>query len=559
MTDDAELLRRYTEEGSADAFGEIVQRHLGLVHHAALRQTGDDPLRTKEVAQAVFTALTRRENARAAQANPVVWLHAATRDAVFRGRPPKQDLHPHGAGPVQDPSASWDRLRPVIDEALSALPERDREAVLLRYFEDRPFAEIGDRLFITEDAARVRTDRAVERLQAILAQLGFAITAHELAHAMERQAGPAAPAGMSATIAQEALRTAGSGRAGRAPAAAGPPHRLFAIVAGVAALAAMAAAIYQTRRADALGLAAATAQQEALELRGQVQRLELRLETAMRRAQAADEDNARLLDAMDRLAELNAAKEPPPQPAEESISEEGVNARFQQAVEAARAGRMEEALRDFLWVYDEGMPRFATYQGIRNGVLLSQLADLARRYPPAREALRLRRERAEQRMRVSPTEREAAQDFAALNEALGDGTRTLTVFDRLRPDDARRQALGQRVFDPLVERQRYRDATQARPYAEMRATFELAAAAFTGDGPEGEGSAGGADARATREQWVQLVQSTARDVEALAGAGALEQARELAVSLLALDSSTETRAVLQERLARAGQPDLLRG
>src|SRR5882724_9771270 len=41
MMNDSELLRRYAEDASEEAFAELVRRHLHLVYAAAWRQTGD--------------------------------------------------------------------------------------------------------------------------------------------------------------------------------------------------------------------------------------------------------------------------------------------------------------------------------------------------------------------------------------------------------------------------------------------------------------------------------------------------------------------------------------
>lgn len=221
MNDDAELLRRYAESGSEEAFAELVRRHLGLVYHAALRQTGGDAHRAQDVAQEVFTSLARK--ARELSKRPALagWLHTSTRYAALqsvrteRRRQNREQeiyamtdsLHPDTSG------ADWERLKPVVDEALHALNERDREAVLLRYFEGRPFAEVGAKLAVSEDAARVRVDRALDKLRTTLARHGVTSTAAALALALANQAGAAVPAGLAATV------TSGALVAGAAPAA----------------------------------------------------------------------------------------------------------------------------------------------------------------------------------------------------------------------------------------------------------------------------------------------------------------------------------------------------
>jgi DNA-directed RNA polymerase specialized sigma24 family protein len=80
MTDpDAELLRRYAEEGCEDAFAELVGRHIDLVYHAALRQLGGDAHRAKDVSQAVFALVARKAHALSRHGALAGWLHTTTR------------------------------------------------------------------------------------------------------------------------------------------------------------------------------------------------------------------------------------------------------------------------------------------------------------------------------------------------------------------------------------------------------------------------------------------------------------------------------------------------
>ena len=218
MNDDAELLRRYAESGSEEAFAELVRRHLGLVYHAALRQTDGDAHRAQDVAQEVFTSLARKARALAQRPTLAGWLHTSTRYAALqavrteRRRQNREQeiyamtdsLHPDTSG------ADWERLKPFVDEALHSLGERDREAVLQRFFEGRPFAEVGAKLAVSEDAARVRVDRALDKLRATLARHGVTSTAAALSIALAAQAGAAVPTGLAATVTSGALVAGGT-------------------------------------------------------------------------------------------------------------------------------------------------------------------------------------------------------------------------------------------------------------------------------------------------------------------------------------------------------------
>lgn len=150
----------------------------------------------------------------------VAWLHTATRNAALnlmiseKRRQVREhqalDLAPAGAG---DAGPDWERLRPVLDAAIDELPEPDRAAVVLRFLERRPFAEIGAALRVSEDAARMRTDRALNKLRTALARHGITSTATALSAIVSSQPLVSAPAGLAAALAspphRHALREAG--------------------------------------------------------------------------------------------------------------------------------------------------------------------------------------------------------------------------------------------------------------------------------------------------------------------------------------------------------------
>ena len=96
------------------------------------------------------------------------------------------------------PHEAWQRIQPVLDDALHELKEADREALVLRFLEDRPLREVGTRLGLKENAARMRVDRALDKLRGLLAKRGITSTAAALAVVLAEQAGVAAPAGLAA-------------------------------------------------------------------------------------------------------------------------------------------------------------------------------------------------------------------------------------------------------------------------------------------------------------------------------------------------------------------------
>lgn len=208
MVEDAELLRRYAEEKSEAAFGELVRRHLGLVYSAAFRRVGGDSHAAADVAQQVFTALARQAAALTRCAVLPGWLYAATRNQAVdyirserRRRAREQEAHIMNELVLSSaPEADWDQLRPVLDEAMDELGARDREVVLLRFFAGQPFAEIGAKLQLTEDAARMRVERALDKLHALLTRRGVTSTASALGAVLTTQAVSAAPASLTIVI-----------------------------------------------------------------------------------------------------------------------------------------------------------------------------------------------------------------------------------------------------------------------------------------------------------------------------------------------------------------------
>ena len=227
MQDDTALLRSYADHRSEAAFAELVRRHLGLVYHAALRQTGGDPHRAQEIAQLVFTDLARKAADLARQPHLVAWLHTGVRYAASHlhraeARRLAREQEAFAMSQTEtapEPAADWERLRPFIDEALESLGDRDRAAVLLRFFENRSYAEVAAALSVSDDAARVRVNRALEKLRATLARRGLVSTATALGLALAQPALAATPPGLAASITTASLSAAAAATAATATGA----------------------------------------------------------------------------------------------------------------------------------------------------------------------------------------------------------------------------------------------------------------------------------------------------------------------------------------------------
>jgi RNA polymerase sigma factor (sigma-70 family) len=218
---DGALLRRYADRQDEAAFAELVRRHVDLVYAAALRKVGGDAHSAGDVTQRVFTDLARKAASLARHPALAGWLFTATHYAATqlvraerRRRAHEQTAHTMNEL-AHDPAAAIDgeRLRPLLDDVVLELDECDREAVLLRFFEGRGFAELGARLQLSEDGARSRVERALEKMQGLFARRGITSTSAALALALGSQAaGATAPAALAASVTTTALAGAtGSG------------------------------------------------------------------------------------------------------------------------------------------------------------------------------------------------------------------------------------------------------------------------------------------------------------------------------------------------------------
>ncbi|MES2695717.1 MAG: sigma-70 family RNA polymerase sigma factor [Verrucomicrobiota bacterium] len=260
MDDDRELLRQFAGEGSQTAFAGLVRDKAGLVYAAALRQTGGDAHLAQDVTQAVFLALAA--NAGRLQRHAVLagWLFTTTRflaaKAVRAQHRWQQREREANAMKLErnEGEPGWENLRPVIDEALHELAAKDRDVLLLRFFEGRSFSEVGGLTGLAENAARMRVERALDKLRARLAQRGVTSTAAALGVLLANQPAVAVPASLVASAAGAGLAaaTVGGGilAVGTLPLVFMSAAKITAAAAALVALGALGGyfgAVYQDR------------------------------------------------------------------------------------------------------------------------------------------------------------------------------------------------------------------------------------------------------------------------------------------------------------------------
>lgn len=206
---DPQLLCAFAERRSEAAFAELVRRHIDFVHSAAVRMV-NDPHLAQDVSQGVFVALAK--DAGKLTDHPVLsgWLHRTARNIAaqtvrteVRRRTREKEAAVMNASPETD--ASWEVIAPQLDAALADLSEPDRDAVLLRYFENKSAQEMATILGITAEAAQKRVSRAVEKLRESFATRGITAGAAGIAGVISANAVQAAPAGLAATVSSTAI------------------------------------------------------------------------------------------------------------------------------------------------------------------------------------------------------------------------------------------------------------------------------------------------------------------------------------------------------------------
>jgi len=213
---DALLLRDYAERGLEASFSELVHRYTNLVYSCALRQV-ESPDAAAEIAQRVFIGLARGAQALsprlAADASLAGWLCRSARnlslnfrrDEFRRQTRERQAMEQLISIPEDAPD--WERLRRVLDEAMSELTEADYDALVLRFFQNQDFRAIGKAIGVTDDTAQKRVARALEKLRGHLSQRGIHTTAAALSILIAANAVQSAPAGLAAAISAAALLT----------------------------------------------------------------------------------------------------------------------------------------------------------------------------------------------------------------------------------------------------------------------------------------------------------------------------------------------------------------
>ena len=196
MKSDIDLLRSYVRHNSGEAFTEIVRRNIGLVHACILCRVGGDTHLAEDVTQRIFSDLARKAPALTKRSSVSGWLYVsamlASAEIVRKERRRKvremeasrmNEILAHDGTQTWE---EWSQIRDLLDDLVCGLSPDDRDAVVLRFFSKRTYSEIAQDQGTTEEGARKRVERALEKLRLRLATSGVTSSTEALEAALAK-------------------------------------------------------------------------------------------------------------------------------------------------------------------------------------------------------------------------------------------------------------------------------------------------------------------------------------------------------------------------------------
>jgi RNA polymerase sigma factor (sigma-70 family) len=211
LNDDLTLLQEYARRNSEAAFAALVARHVNLVYSVALRSVRDPHL-AEEITQAVFIVLARKADSLGGKTILPGWLCRTARYASAnaltiqrRRQRREQEAHMQSILNEAEPAETWNQIAPLLDGAMEQLGQKDHDALVLRFFEGRNFKDVGAALGASEDAAKMRVNRALEKLRTFFTKRGVSSTTAILAGAISANSVQAAPVALAKAVTAGAM------------------------------------------------------------------------------------------------------------------------------------------------------------------------------------------------------------------------------------------------------------------------------------------------------------------------------------------------------------------
>lgn len=219
--DDLSLLHEYARTNSEEAFATLVSRHVNLVYSVALRSVRDPHL-AGEITQAVFIILARKADSLGDKTILPGWLcrtarYASANALTIQRRRQHREQEAFMQSQLNEPSSdlsrrseaeaeeTWNQISPLLDGALEKLGQKDHDALVLRFFENKTFAEVGATLGASEDAAKMRVNRAMEKLRKFFTKRGVSSTTAIIAGMISANSVQAAPVALAKYVTTVAI------------------------------------------------------------------------------------------------------------------------------------------------------------------------------------------------------------------------------------------------------------------------------------------------------------------------------------------------------------------
>ena len=280
ISDDMALVREFAQSNSEQAFATLVSRHVNLVYSVALRQVRNPHL-AEEVTQSVFIILAEKAKSLSPKTILSGWLcrtarYVSANTLSIQRRRQFREQKAHMESILHEPEPGvWNQIAPLLEEALNCLGEKEHDAVVLRFFDGKELKQVGASMATTEDAARMRVNRGLEKLREFFTKKGVTLSATAIAGAVAANSVQAAPAGLAATITAAALSGTTITTAAVIAATKGMAMATLQKTVIAAAFAvAVGAGIYEARQAANARAEVQTLRQQQAPLAEQIQQLQ---------------------------------------------------------------------------------------------------------------------------------------------------------------------------------------------------------------------------------------------------------------------------------------------